>query len=40
MLSGLFVAQGVDGIELGGFTGWVETEKDADGAADGEGEDN
>ena len=38
--SGLFVAKGVDGIELGGFTGWVETEKDADGAADGEGEDD
>lgn len=36
----LFVAEGVDGVELGGFSGGVEAEEDADGGAEDEGDDD
>src|SRR5215475_7378261 len=36
--SPLLVPKGLDGVEAGGFAGGVETEKDADGSGEAEGE--
>ena len=35
-----FVAEGLDGVEAGGFPGRVEAEDNADGAGDGDGGDD
>src|SRR5688500_7402992 len=40
MVENLFVPEGVDGVEFGGFAGGVEAEEDADGDGGGEGDDD